>query len=260
VPPPSLVGPTPMVTQHSPWPGGPPQWSAPVRRNGPVPPPAPTPSYGPSHFPEYTGPYPRPGPPVPFSAVAPPRSAHHSPPPAPFGMPAHHVPSGQPGSLMSGRPPSPPRLQYDYTPGPGLGIGPTIPTRPFAEGPRRSSIDSPINGYPVPAAARPFGPAPPARSMSQVQSLAQIAQVANEHPPLPHQHGHSQGLGHHVHGHSRHTSVEGTPRLGSGLPPRATEYPSPVMMHRAVTPGDRGFEERERPGASASPSLRNLLS
>ena len=253
----SHPGPAPVVTHHSPWPGGPPQWSTPVMRNGPPPPPAVGPTFAQSPYPnEYSGPYPRPGPPVPFSAAPPPRPPHHSPPPTGYGMSPHqHPPPPQPGSSMSGRPPSPPRHGYEYPPPPsGLGIGgPSGHPRGYAtDPPRRSSIDSPVNGYPPPPAARPYAPGPPSRGgSSHGQALAQIAQAANDHSSIPHQH--SQG-------HLQQHGFDGTPRMGSGVPPRVSDYPSPTMVQRPMTPGDRGMDDRDRPGASASPSLRNLLS
>ena len=234
-PPHSHAGAAPVVTHHSPWQGGPAQWSAPVMRNGP-PPPAASPSYPPTQYAgDYTGPYPRPGPPVPFSAAPPPRPHHHSPPPPGYGMSTHqHHQHAQPGPPMA-RPPSP-RHSYDYPPPSGLGIGQNGPSRSYAtEPPRRSSLDSPVNGYPPPPIGRPYAPGPPSRAGStHVHSLVPMAQ--------------------HGHGH------DATPRSNSGLQPRGSDYPSPTMLQRPITPADRGMEERERPGASASPSLRNLLS
>jgi PHD-zinc-finger like domain/PHD-finger len=252
----SHPGPSPVITHHSPWPGGPPQWSAPVMRNGPAPPPtgpAPMSAYAPtSYASDYQGgPYPRPGPPVPFSAAPPPRPPHHSPPPGPYVMSHPHPPSHA-GSSMSGRPPSPPRHPYDYHPtSSGLGIA-APSSRPYAtDPPRRESIGSPVNGYAHPPLTRPFAAGPPSRAGSNHVHYAQIAQAASDFNSAPH----------HAHGHARQPSADGAPRLGSGHPPRVSDYPSPTMLQRPLTPGDPGrLDERDRPGASASPSLRNLLS
>ena len=254
----SHPGPTPVVTHHSPWTGGPPQWSTPVMRNGaPPPPPVPVPAYGQTSFAsDYSGPYPRPGPPVPFSAAPPPRPPHHSPPSTGYGMSPHqHAPAPQSGPSMSGRPPSPPRHSYEYPPPPsGLGIGAPSPhSRGYAiDPPRGGSMGSPVNGYPQRPVARSYGPPPLGRAgPHQSQSLAHIAQAASEHTSLPYQHGH---------GHSTQASADGTPRMGSGYPPRSSDYPSPTMLQRPITPSERTMDEREMPGASASPNLRNLLS
>ena len=222
-PPHPLPGPTPVVTHHSPWTGGPPQWSAPIMRNGAVQPaPVPVPAYGQTSLAtEYSGPYPRPGPPVPFSAAPPPRPPHHSPPSTGYGMSLHqHASQQQPAPSMSGRPPSPTRHSYEYPPPPsGLGIGgPGAHHRSYAPDlPRRGSVDPPVNGYPALPAARSYAQPTLARAgSSQSQALAHIAQAASEQTSAPYQHGHS---------HSRQVSADETSRMGSGYPSRNSDYP-----------------------------------
>ena len=269
----SHPAPSPVTSHHSPWQGGPPQWSAPVMRNGPVP--NGTPMYDSSPFrPEnsYTFP-PRPGPHSFGSAHPPSGGPHHSPPPGPFGIPAHQVPPPRGPSGMPGRPASPPRSGYDYPSASGLGIGTSSGPRPYASDiVRRASIESPMNGFASTARplAYPTHQAPPPRpSSTHAQSLAQIAQAAEAAGPPPISHSRQPSEGH------------GTPRLGPGsaVPGYGPgkDYPSPTTG-RPMTPSVSGGAQdssypvpdswrdaveggvRGPPGASASPSLRNLLS
>ncbi|KAK5197522.1 putative PHD type zinc finger protein with BAH domain-containing protein [Exophiala xenobiotica] len=180
--------------------------------------------------------------------------AQHSPPSASYVAPPHQTTPATSTPPQPARPPSPSR--YDRPPGPSphLGLQSSILSRSFAPEPHRQpSMGSPVNGYSALHSATPrlYGqvhpppPPPPAvpRQSPSAQSLAQIAQAATE------QGGRT---------HSRQASVEvtNTPRFG----PRS--FPESPQQ-RPITPaGAAGLrdERRDGPGASASPSLKNLLS
>jgi len=257
---------TPVVAHHSPWQGGPPQWSAPVLRAGshataapPPPPPPPThvgSIYAPTAYrppePEYSASYSsRPSHPAAYTTVPPPPPPnvvpHHSPPPLPpYGHQIHQHPPPPPAPTPSARPPSSPRFGPDRPPvlSPRLGLGSSsILSRPFVpELARQGNVDSPVNGYSGLSTSRVYSqPPPPVRPAStQAPSLAQIAQAASEQGPAP---------------HSRRPSADGagTPRVGARLMESPTQRP--------ITPASGSRDDpRAGPGASASPSLRNLLS
>lgn len=266
------------VSHHPPWPNPPPQWPSPGMRpvRHPTPPPVPglygQPMYRPPP-PEYgQSPYSRPSHPSPYSVPPPPPPPHpsapgplpqHSPPPGPYGHPhphPHAIPAGSTPPQPT-RPPSPPRYGPDRppVPSPRLGLGTSsLLSRPYApEPPRQPSVGSPVNGYSTPhsATSRMYNQVPPpplppqlpslVRQPPSAQSLAQIAQAASEQSVRP---------------HSRQASVEmtGTPRFG----PRHVPPESP--QQRPLTPSGSGMalrdERRDGLGASASPSVKNLLS
>lgn len=241
-------GPSPVMN-HSPWQGGPAQWSAPVMRDGPPPPPGP--GFGGSPYrPEFASPFaPRAGPQPPYNPnSAPPasRPPQHSPPPVAYGPQPHHHPLGHQPSAMSGRPPSP---KYSYPSHGGLGIGgSSMLSRPYQAEPGRHEAESKHNGYgpPPPPTAPRYGPPPPAPiGPPSAQSLAKIAQAASEQssrPPV----------------HERQISGEATPRTGPLIGIGSKDYTSPSTT-RPMTPADGPTLDRN-PGASASPSLKNLLS
>jgi hypothetical protein len=155
------------------------------------------------------------------------------------------------------RPPSPPRYGSNRPPipSPHLGPGPSsLLSRGYPEPARAPSLGSPVNGY---AAARTYGPPPPPPPMRQspsTPSLTQIAQVATEQPPpapAPRP-------------HSRQASVEmtgtGTPRFGARAVPESPQARPLTPSAAAGGPFDRREERRDGLGASASPSVKNLLS
>ncbi|KAJ9608899.1 putative PHD type zinc finger protein with BAH domain-containing protein [Cladophialophora chaetospira] len=251
----------PPLPPYPPWSNGP-QWPSPgVRANGrPSPPPGPglygPPLYRPPH-PDYASPYGRAGHPVPY----PPGPAHlpqHSPPPpGPYGHPPpphHHgiPPTGPP--LGVGRPPSPPRYGPDRPPipSPHLGLGSSLLSRGYPEPPRQPSSGSPVNGYAAPRGyGQPPPPPPPMRQSPSTQSLAQIAQAATEQ------------TGPAARPHSRQDSVEmtgtGTPRFGPRPVPESPQA-RPLTPSGSAANIDRRDERRDGLGASASPSVKNLLS
>lgn len=216
------------------------------------------PPYGrPPHGPPY-GSAPPPPPPPPAGLAAS-HLAQHSPPPGPYGhgVPHHSMPHSASPSQPP-RYPSPPRFgpERPPVPSPRLGLGARdILARPYPpDPPRQSGIGSPVNGYTMPHSStqrifsQPAPPPPPlppplsiARQPNSSQSLAQIAQQA-EQAGRP---------------HSRQASVEmtGTPRFGPLAVPSPTQRP--ITPSAGVPARD---EKRDGPGASASPSLRNLLS
>lgn len=264
-----LAGPPP---HYPPWQNGPPQWSSPGvhAARHPSPPTVPglygQPVYRPPPPPEYgQPPYGRPGQHAPYPTAVPPPPGpghvpQHSPPPAPYGHPApgHHqgLPISGPPTQV-GRPPSPPRYGSDRppVPSPRLGLGHGLLSRGYPEPSRQPSSGSPVNGYAAPhSAPRGYGqapPPPPPQPLSSVrqspsgQSLAQIAQAATDQSaPRP---------------NSRQASVEmtGTPRYG----PRAVpESPQQRPLTPSAGPNFAKDERRDGLGASASPSVKNLLS
>lgn len=248
--PPSGAHTGPEATPHShpplqgPPPGyanGVPAWSAPPIRNGALPGPHPPVVYGPPpaayHRPAGVGyPYPPPLPPpqahfsVP-SSLPPPNARpnglpQHSPPPVVYAHPLAGQPP--PSALPQVQPPSP-HMGSVNGPSPYTHRPPESPSAPYGAG----------HSYhpPPPHHGPPRGPS---------TSLSQIAQSATEQL-----------------GQGRRPSQENTttPRLGAT---RLGE--SPRMMHhgREETPREPGDRERRSsttgPGASASPSLKNLLS
>ena len=266
--------PGPIPPHHSPWQTVPPPWptsssSSSVRPAAHQSPPTsghylhsplyrPPPDYG-------QPPYSRPPPPSPYGAPPPPPP----PPPAPVSLPQHSPqapgPYGHPvqhhhappiSSPSAPRYPSPPRFgaERPRIPSPRLNLGaPSLLSRPAyaPEPPRASTIPSPVNGYAMPhgSAPRGYGQAPPpppppppmARQTSSAPTLAQITQSTE-------QGGHQ---------HSRQPSAESTSRF----PVRPMPLDSPNQ--RPITPASTAVlreEKREGTGASASPSLRNLLS
>ena len=262
-----LAGPPP---HYPPWQNGPPQWSSPRARpvRHPSPPPGP-PLYGQPMYrppPDYgQSPYARQAHPSPYATGPPPpplgpgHLPHHSPPPPPhYGHhpppPHHHGLSAAATPPHVGRPPSPSRYgpERPPIPSPRLGLGSSsLLSRGYPEPPRRPSLDSPVNGYAAPhSASRVYSavppPPPPLGAVRQsAQSLAQIAQAASEQSS--------------TRPHSRQDSVEmtGTPRFG----------PRPVPgspQQRPLTPSAGSSfsrdERRDGLGASASPSVKNLLS
>ncbi|KIX06521.1 uncharacterized protein Z518_04497 [Rhinocladiella mackenziei CBS 650.93] len=276
------------VPHHSPWQNPPPpQWSSPGVRavRHPSPPSvgglygqplyrqAPPPEYNQSPYsrPAHPSPYtnmpgpPPPPPPPPPSAPGP--LPQHSPPPAPYGHPPppppphpHVPPSSSTPPQPPPRQPSPPRYAPERppVPSPHLGLGSsTILSRSFApESARQPASGSPVNGYSAPhsSAQRLYNQVPPppplppppsvVRRSPSAQSLTQIAQAASEQTGRP---------------HSRQTSVE-----MAGTTPRFGPRPFPESpQQRPITPSSGlGLREdrRDGPGASASPSLKNLLS
>lgn len=250
---------TPITSHASPWGRSSSQWGAPLIRDPSAPPEAygprpPLPGY--PHDSGWGAPRDRLGAPLPpYGAVPVTGPPHHSPPPpTPFGPPPHaHAHQGPAPPLPAGstapRPPSPPR--YEYSPA-GLGLG----ARPFSD-PRSSLNGHSHYGPPPPPTPSIYGPPPPMPGVRpppppplgpHAQTLSQVAQAAEQ-------------LSH----HSRNPSNEGTPRLG----PPMNNYPSPTGLggHRPITPSDPRAPAlgdvrptTERPGASASPSLHNLLS
>lgn len=241
--------PSPANTQHSPWQGGPAHWATPVMRNGPPPPPGP--SYAGSPYrPEFAGPFaPRAGPQPPYNGVPQPANfgppQHSSPPPLTYGAPSHqHPPLDR---QLSGRPRSPPRHNYDNPPS-GLGIGGTsVLSRPYQPEPSRYDGAGPqTNGYGPPPPNARYGPSPHVPTGPPApQQLAQIAQAATEESARPIQ-------------QDRRVSGDVISRMGPNSLYGGREYPSPTMT-RPMTPAEAGNLDRN-PGASASPSLRNLLS
>lgn len=281
-PPPLPPAPHPPSWQHAPPPPPPPpHWSSasmrPTNHQSPPiggmyghsslyrPPPPPH---------EYNSPYgrpPHPPPPSPYGAAplpppqhpsaghGPSHLAQHSPPPGPYGHPVsnHAIP---PSASPSHPPryPSPPRFGSERPPVPsprlGLGTQNILARPPYPpEPPRQSGIGSPLNGYAMPQSssqrvynqAPPLPPPPPppsvVRQPSSSQSLVQIAQQAEQagHP------------------HSRQPSVE------MGNTPRFVSRAIPSPTQRPITPSGglpARDEKRDGTGASASPSLRNLLS
>ncbi|KAI1610564.1 bromodomain and PHD finger-containing protein 3 [Exophiala viscosa] len=192
---------------------------------------------------------------VPPPPPPPPAAGHlaqHSPPPAPYGSATHHHPAPVPTAPPANRGLSPPRYDRVPMPSPHLGLQQSILSRSFApEPPRQPSLGSPVNGYAAPHSTAPrlFSQAPPpppppsslARHSPSTQSLAHIAQAAADQGGLT---------------HSRQASVDGTPRFGARAIPESPQQ-------RPITPaGPPALKEerKEGPGASASPSLRNLLS
>lgn len=257
-------GPPPPVNQHSPWPLGPAQWTDPILRGNPPqdaygpPPPPPLPRTD-NYQPTWAPPRDRPvgtvqyGVPPPLSA---PVGLQHSPPPSgPYGM-AYGVAPPPPSPQVPGglRPASPPRNGYNHSRS-GLGIGGYM-ARSYPDSGPGPTLDPNVYGPRPPHPSTPSWPQPPpahpARPPSTHSHLSQIAQAASDQAGAPH--------------HSRIASNEGTPRLSHSVNP-VGGYPSPTGaggLPRPITPGDARAEEvraeRERPGASASPSLRNLLS
>ncbi|KAG9772798.1 hypothetical protein KCU88_g6051, partial [Aureobasidium melanogenum] len=277
----------PPVSHLPPWPNpgpaAPPQWTSPsvppVRH--PSPPTLPGP-YGHQIYrpaptappPEFQSPYTRSSQASPYSTVPPPPPPPapvagpllHRSPPASYPPPSHHHhhPPTSTAAPQTARPPSPPR----YAPDRGslssshLGLGPSsILSRPFPSEPiRQSTLGSPVNGYAAPPAlgARKYGsglapqtsshPPPPGAGMVRhspsAQSLAQIAQTVSDPSAPP---------------HSRQTSVEmsGTPRFGTRAIPESPHQRPPTP---AGGSGVLREEKRDATGASASPSLKNLLS
>ena len=249
---------TPIVSHHSPWSASAPQWPAPpLIRNpsgseqyGPRPPPllayAHEPPWARERSSSQAG----------FGLPA--TGSHHSPPPAPFGIPPPHPhtqgpPPPLPSGLSAARPPSPPR--YEYSPA-GLGIaGPPSGIRSFSD--HRASINGygppPPPGPPISSAWSVPRPPPPQSTRppsSHSQSLTQVAQAAEQVSALQ---------------HSRNPSGDGTSRMGQPIS-QPSSYPSPTLMGsslRPITPNDSRYDElrpnAERPGASASPSLQNML-
>ncbi|EXJ70546.1 uncharacterized protein A1O5_06616 [Cladophialophora psammophila CBS 110553] len=282
------------ASHYSPWQGGPPpQWSSPGTRAARHPSPPAPPLYGqplyrppppppqplPPPPPEYSqSPYGRPGHPSPYANVPPPPPGpglapqHSPPPPAAYGHhppppPPHHphhphhaIPSPSAPPQVT-RPPSPPRYGPDRppVPSPHLGLGPSsLLSRGYPEPPRQGSLDSPVNGYAAPhhtpsrmypQGPPPLPPPPPApaamRQSPSAQSLAQIAQVAGD-----------QGVGR---PHSRQASVEmtGTPRFG---PRPVTGSPQQRPLTPSTGPAFNRDDRKDGLGASASPSVKNLLS
>ncbi|EXJ86605.1 hypothetical protein A1O3_03558 [Capronia epimyces CBS 606.96] len=271
------LGPPVSVSHHPPWPpttSAPPQWSSPGMRpvRHPSPPSVPGPYgqpslYQPAPPPEYQPPYSRPSQPSPFVSAPPPPpplapatgplSQHSPPPPYALNTHHHHLPTSSTPPQSVRPPPSPSRYGVIA---PERHQVPSILSRPFPpEPPRQPPQGSPVNGFAAPhaSAARKYGPglatqpqAPPplpapgvVRLSPSAQTLAQIAQAASEQTGRP---------------QSRQASVEmtGTPRFGA--------RPVPESPHqRPLTPaGAPSFRDdrRDGPGASASPSLKNLLS
>ncbi|EXJ85434.1 hypothetical protein A1O1_05798 [Capronia coronata CBS 617.96] len=274
----------PPVSHHPHWSNAasaPPQWSSPGMRPArhPSPPPVPRPYeqpplYQPAPTPEYQSPYSRPSQTSSYSGAPPPPP----PPPPATGPLSQHSPSQGPYSLSTHhhhlppsripqwpRPPSPPRYvpERATVPSSHLGLGPSsMLSRPFPlDPPRQPTPGSPVNGFAASHAssARNYGPGlnaqqppppppPPSvpavvRLSPSVQSLAQIAQAASEQTARP---------------QSRQTSAEmtGTPRFGARIFPESPKQRPHTPASGPVLRDDR----RDGPGASASPSLRNLLS
>jgi hypothetical protein len=157
-----------------------------------------------------------------------------------------------------GRPLSPPRYGPDrpHVPSPHLGLGPSsLLSRGYPEPPRQSSLGSPVNGYARPGHPPPFPTVPPAphpmRQSPSAQSLAQIAQAAADQ------------AGPAARPHSRQESVEmtgtGTPRFGPRPVPESPQA-RPLTPSVPAASLDRREERRDGLGASASPSVKNLLS
>ncbi|OAL34702.1 hypothetical protein AYO20_06119 [Fonsecaea nubica] len=271
-PPPQWSSPGVRVARH-PSPPAPPLYGQPLYRPPPPPPPpAPPPPTGP----EYSqSPYGRPAHPSPYTSVPPPPPSvpglvpQHSPPPAPayghhpppppprHSHHAHHtIPPPTAPSQVS-RPPSPPRFSSDRPPipPPHLGLGPSsLLSRGYPEPSRQSTLDSPVNGYAAPHSTAPRmfaqGPPPPVpppvmRQSPSAQSLAQIAQAAGD-----------QSVGR---PHSRQASVEmtNTPRFG---PRPVTGSPQQRPLTPSAPPAFTRDDRRDNLGASASPSVKNLLS
>ena len=263
---PHLAG--PPLPHYPAWTNAPPQWTSPaVRGTGRAsPPPIPGP-YGPPLYrqappPEYSSPYGRPGHPPAYGGVPPPPGPSHlhqhsPPPPAPYGHPPppHH--HGLPPSAASpqvGRPPSPLRYgpERPAVLSPHLGLGPSsLLSRGYPETPRAPTLGSPVNGYTAPRVygQPPPPPPPPMRQSPSAQSsLAQVA--TDQSAPRP---------------HSRQTSVEmtgtGTPMFGPRHVPESPQV-RPLTPSAASASGsfDRKDEKRDGLGASASPSVKNLLS
>lgn len=266
-----------VVSHHPPWPGAPPPppspWPPASIRSGSHPPPPPHPPPHPPGMvyaapprpglpppPEYGNPYGRPAP-YAYSTVPPPPHARpatngvpqHSPPPVPYSQPPPPPPATQP--LPTARPPSPrgyqPPGDRSSVPSPQL----NLLGRPFAppDPARPQTTGSPVNSYP-----RPYQPPlPPPSNLPRppsAQNLAQIAQAATEqsvHPRPP--------------SHSRHASVDvlGTPRMGvrgNGPGGSPSQRPATPAEAAALQSGS-GTDSRKStgPGASASPSVKNLL-
>ncbi|ETI28457.1 hypothetical protein G647_00906 [Cladophialophora carrionii CBS 160.54] len=269
---PHLAGPPPP---HYPaWSNGPPQWPSPGLRavGRPSPPPVSglygQPLYRPPPPPEYGAPYGRPGHPPPYAPGPPPGPGHHPqhspPPPAPYGHPPpplpphHHVPPSTATPPQVARPLSPPRYTSDrpHVPSPHLGLGSSsLLSRAYPEPSRQPSLGSPVNGYARPGHPPPFTTVPPPphpmRQSPSAQSLAQIAQAATDQ------------AGTATRPHSRHESMEltstGTPRFGPRPVPESPQA-RPLTPSASAGTLDRREERRDGLGASASPSVKNLLS
>ena len=250
LPPPQPLG-APVVTHHSPWPGGAAHWSAPVMRNGSQSAHSPGGVYGgpPTYRPEYGSPYAaRPSHLPQYAGIPPPavggqplqNGVPQQPSPTPYPpLPSHQHPA-LPHSQPS-RPQSPPRFGIDRPaiPSPNLGVnGSSVLSRHFAP----DTASGSTSNYSGPPRLGLYAqPAPPQRTVSQVQSvaqqsLAQMAQAAGEQ------------------------ATATTEQIRPSSVDRAGIPPSPSMANRHATPSDGGQEQRGVPGASASPSLRNLLS
>lgn len=234
--------------------------------------PPPLAAYPPSYRPPYDGTgYGRPPhhgystvpPPLP----PPPTAGHlvqHSPPPVSYGGPPPPHPHQAPSAAnppQAPRPPSPSRFERPPAPSPHLGLQSSILSRSFApDPPRQPNLGSPVNGYSAPhiATSRLYNPAPPPPPPPPPPSHPAAA-VTRQSPsvqplvPIPHTPGEQPGRS-----HSRHPSIEvsGTPRFGRGPVP---ESPHQRPMTPAVASGLKD-DKRDGPGASASPSLKNLLS
>ncbi len=266
---PHLAGPPPP--HYALWSNGPPQWQSPgVRAAGrSSPPPGPQhygpPMYRPPPPPEYGSSYGRPGHPSPYATVPPPpgpsHMPHHSPPPpGAYGHqppPHHHVLPPNTSSPQVGRPPSPPRYGPDRPPMPSPHLGlssSSLLSRGYPEPQRQSSLGSPVNGYAGPRGygpPQPPPPHPPMRQSPSAQSLAQIAQAATDQ------------TGPAARPHSRQASSEmiatGTPRFGTRPVPESPQV-RPLTPSGSAANVDRRDERRDGLGASASPSVKNLLS
>ncbi|RMZ81033.1 hypothetical protein DV738_g2462, partial [Chaetothyriales sp. CBS 135597] len=183
---------------------------------------------------------------------------------------------------------------YEYGANPALDIGPAGSARGYAsDGPRRSSFGSPVNGFPTVSRAPGYGghQAPvPRPGPAQAQSLAQIAQAAEAATSLPPPLAPPTALARPP--QPRRTS-DGPSGPGAGGRVASGGYGGPSGKEYMVSPPQAQpmsprWPERARdaenaggldnggaansaaavnpvvksagPGASASPSLKNLLS
>ncbi|KAJ9632568.1 putative PHD type zinc finger protein with BAH domain-containing protein [Knufia peltigerae] len=240
--------------------------------------PAPLTAYPPAYRPPYnepgygrppthaysTAPPPLPPPPPPPPLPTAGHLVQHSPPPVSYGgPPPHHQHPAQSARTppQGARPPSPPRFERPPAQSPHLGLQSSILSRSYApDPPRQPNLGSPVNGYSAPpmATSRLYNhaPPPPPPLPPSHQSVAVLRQSPSTQPlPLiPQASAEQPGQS-----HSRHASsdITGTPRFG---PRPISESPHQRPITPAAAATGLKDDKRDGSGASASPSLKNLLS